>query len=119
MQEQFANYKVLNLVISTWDYTDNCIYVALSRVKIMTGLFIQSQLHYSKMLGYVKRCSDFHAKPTGKHTFARRRDPLITKIVKNSIKFVVCNSHNRVEILKVTIRTSPFFNEFCFNDYKH
>ena len=31
--------SITNLVISTWDYTGNWIYVALSRVKTMTGLF--------------------------------------------------------------------------------
>ena len=36
------------IVISTWDYTDNWIYVALSRVKTLNGLFLRLPLEHGK-----------------------------------------------------------------------
>jgi hypothetical protein len=58
-----------NLVISIWDYTGNWIYVALSRVKAMTGLFIRNELDYSKCQGMSNAVQTFMQK-------LRRNPPL-------------------------------------------
>ena len=49
-----------NLFLSTLDYTDNWIYVALSRVKTLKGLFLRKPLLYSKVRGMSQECIDFH-----------------------------------------------------------
>jgi hypothetical protein len=43
--------SIENLVISVWDYTGNWIYVALSRVKTMNGLYLRLPLDFSKCRG--------------------------------------------------------------------
>ena len=40
-----------NLLISSFDYTDNWVYVALSRVKTRQGLFLRKPLDASKLRG--------------------------------------------------------------------
>jgi hypothetical protein len=48
-----------NLVISSWDYSDNWIYVALSRVRTMNGLFLRLPLEHSKCRGMSKEVRQF------------------------------------------------------------
>ena len=40
-----------NLVINNWDYTDNWIYVAVSRVRELRGLYIFRELEHRKCRG--------------------------------------------------------------------
>jgi len=54
--------SIENLVISTWDYTDNWIYVALSRVKTLKGLFLRNELDYSKCRGMSNAVQTFMEK---------------------------------------------------------
>ena len=49
-----------NLLISSFDYTDNWIYVALSRVKTRVGLFLQKPLDGSKLCGMSQMLRAFH-----------------------------------------------------------
>jgi hypothetical protein len=65
-----------NLVISTWDYTDNWIYVALSRVKTMSGLFIRTELDYSKCQGMSNAVQTFMQK-------LRKKNPLPDVIIRD------------------------------------
>ena len=43
--------SIKNLVISVWDYTGNWVYVALSRVTTMNGLFLRLPLIANKCRG--------------------------------------------------------------------
>ena len=49
-----------NLVVSSFDYTDNWIYVVLSRVKTIKGLFLTSELNNIKTRGMSALCLQFH-----------------------------------------------------------
>ena len=49
-----------NLVGSTWGYTGNWIYVLLSRVKTLKGLFLRKRLLHSKTKGMSPECKDFY-----------------------------------------------------------
>ena len=49
-----------NLLISSFDYTDNWIYVALSRVKTRVGLFLRKPLDGSKLRGMSQMLLAFH-----------------------------------------------------------
>jgi hypothetical protein len=49
-----------NIFLSTLGYTDNWIYVALSRVKTLKGIFLRKLLLYSKVRGMSQECIDFH-----------------------------------------------------------
>ena len=40
--------SIENLMVTTWDYTDNWIYVVLSRVRTSKGLFLKKPLLHSK-----------------------------------------------------------------------
>jgi hypothetical protein len=51
-----------NIVISSWDYTDNWIYVALSRVKTMGGLFLRLPLDLVKCRGMSVEARQFMEK---------------------------------------------------------
>ena len=52
--------SIKHLVISTWDYTDNWIYVVLSRCKTLKGLFIREPLNHLKTRGMSEECLKFH-----------------------------------------------------------
>ena len=52
--------SIENLVISAFDYTDNWIYVALSRVCTMKGLFLRLPLEHKKTKGMSEDCKAFH-----------------------------------------------------------
>jgi hypothetical protein len=43
--------SLATVLIHSWDYTGNWIYVALSRVKVMRGLFLCQQLIHAKCKG--------------------------------------------------------------------
>ena len=47
-------------MVSSFDYTGNWIYVVLSRVKTIKGLFHMSELNDIKARGMSKLCKDFH-----------------------------------------------------------
>ena len=49
-----------NLVVSSFDYTDNWIYVVLSRVRTIKGLFLTSELNNIKTRGMSALCLQFH-----------------------------------------------------------
>ena len=51
-----------NLMVSSFDYTDNWIYVVLSRVKTIKGLFLMSELNDIKARGMSDLCRKFHTK---------------------------------------------------------
>ena len=52
--------SVENLLISTWDYSDNWIYVVLSRIKTSCGLFVRKALLHCKTRGMSEACKIFH-----------------------------------------------------------
>jgi hypothetical protein len=52
--------SIENMVISTWDYTDNWIYVALSRCTTLKGLFLRKPLVHAKTRGMSEECKSFH-----------------------------------------------------------
>ena len=52
--------SINNLVVSSFDYTDNWIYVVLSRVKTIKGLFLTSELNNIKTRGMSALCLQFH-----------------------------------------------------------
>jgi hypothetical protein len=52
--------SIENMVLSTLDYTDNWIYVALSRVVTMGGLFLRVPLLHAKTRGMSNECKKFH-----------------------------------------------------------
>ena len=58
-----------NLMVSSFDYTDNWIYVVLSRVKTIKGLFLMSELNDIKARGMSKLCKAFH------NTFRNTKSP--------------------------------------------
>jgi hypothetical protein len=64
-----------NLVISTWDYTDNWIYVALSRVKTLSGLFLRTELDHSKCRGMSNAVQTFMQK-------LRKKTPLPDVVIR-------------------------------------
>ena len=49
-----------NLFIHTWAYTDNWIYVVLSRLRSSTGLYVKKPLIHAKTRGMSCECRDFH-----------------------------------------------------------
>ena len=49
-----------NLLVNTWVYTDNWIYVVLSRVRTSTGLHLKKPLMHSKTRGMSAECKAFH-----------------------------------------------------------
>ena len=49
-----------NILISTWDYTDNWIYVVLSRCRSLKGIFVRHKLIHQKTRGMSKDLLDFH-----------------------------------------------------------
>ena len=49
-----------NLMVSSFDYTDNWIYVVLSRVKTIKRLFLMSELNDIKARGMSGLCKEFH-----------------------------------------------------------
>jgi hypothetical protein len=51
-----------NIVITNWDYADNWIYVALSRVKTLGGLFLKKPLEHHKCKGMSTDLRDFMTK---------------------------------------------------------
>jgi hypothetical protein len=51
--------SIENIVISNWDYQSNWVYVALSRVKKMKGLFLRQPLRQSKCRGMSLEVRDF------------------------------------------------------------
>ena len=50
-----------NLMIASFDYTDNWIYVALSRVTTLGGLYLMKALHHPKCKGMSAICKAFHS----------------------------------------------------------
>ena len=50
-----------NLMIASFDYRDNWIYVALSRVTTLKGLFLMKQLVFDKCKGMSGVCRSFHS----------------------------------------------------------
>ncbi|KAG7363234.1 hypothetical protein IV203_026594 [Nitzschia inconspicua] len=51
--------SIKHLVVSTWDYTDNWIYVCLSRCTTMNGLFLRIPLDPSKTRGMSEEVKSF------------------------------------------------------------
>jgi hypothetical protein len=49
-----------NILISTWDYTDNWIYVVLSRCRTLKGIFVRHKLLHHKTRGMSKDLLEFH-----------------------------------------------------------
>jgi hypothetical protein len=54
--------SIENIVVSSWDYKGNWIYVALSRVKTLKGLFIRLPLNFAKCHGMSHELRVFMAK---------------------------------------------------------
>ena len=52
--------SIEHLVISTWDYTDNWIYVCLSRCRTLNGLYLRKPLDRGKTRGMSEECVYFH-----------------------------------------------------------
>ena len=50
-----------NLMIASFDYTDNWIYVAMSRVTTLGGLYLMKALHHPKCKGMSAICKAFHS----------------------------------------------------------
>ena len=50
-----------NLMIASFDYRDNWIYVALSRVTRLGGLYLMKALHHPKCKGMSAICEAFHS----------------------------------------------------------
>lgn len=53
--------SIENLMIASFDYTDNWIYVALSRVKTLSGLYLMKVLDHPKCSGMSNACRAFHS----------------------------------------------------------
>ena len=49
-----------HLVISSWDYTDNWVYVCLSRCATLNGLFLRQPLNLDKTRGISEECARFY-----------------------------------------------------------
>ena len=64
-----------NVLIHTWDYTGNWIYVALSRVRVMKGLFLCQPLHHEKCKGMSQEVRHFMEKLEKKRPGERRAVP--------------------------------------------
>jgi len=52
--------SILNLFISSFSYVGNWVYVALSRVRSITGLFLRNPLDHKKCKGMSIECLNFH-----------------------------------------------------------
>lgn len=52
--------SIRHLVVATWDYTDNRIYLVLSWCKTLKGLFIMEPLNYFKTKGMSEDYIQFH-----------------------------------------------------------
>ena len=50
---------LVNLVISSWNYTGNWVCVVLSRVRALSGLFIRTPLKWFKCRGMSSECREF------------------------------------------------------------
>jgi hypothetical protein len=66
-----------NVLIHSWDYTGNWIYVALSRVREMTGLFLCQPLDHAKCKGMSREVRQFMEKLGEKRPGERLRSPTI------------------------------------------
>jgi hypothetical protein len=66
-----------NVLIHSWDYTGNWIYVALSRVREMTGLFLCQPLDHAKCKGMSQDVRQFMEKLGEKRPGERLRSPTI------------------------------------------
>jgi hypothetical protein len=51
--------SIENLFVSSWDYTDNWIYVALSRVRTLKGLFLRIPLDHGRCRGMSTKVREF------------------------------------------------------------
>jgi hypothetical protein len=52
--------SVENILISSWDYTGNWVYVVLSRCRTMNGIFIRHKLNRSRLNGPDPKCTQFY-----------------------------------------------------------
>ena len=61
-----------NVLIHSWDYTGNWIYVALSRVRVMSGLFLCEALLHAKCRGMSQEVRQFIEKLERKRPVERQ-----------------------------------------------
>ena len=99
------------LIISSWDYTGNWIYVALSRVRTKAGLFLRLALDHSKCRGMSEEVKEFMQRCRSKAPDALPASTTCKNSASTHITFLSTQSWTGSHFASTTV----YFNtNFCF-----